>query len=241
MKNSKIFKNPFHILSLRILGCPKFFFEIESRPLLLLLLRSEDFTIAVKLNSTNGKSLRSSIFISRPILNEVAALVRKREGKKRGGYARVIRLPDKWDHVVAIVHAETLPLPPPPPSSVFSSYRPPSPIDHFPRPTPPFHAGANNFLFPKEFTELSYKILPRGGGSIFPSWEGRGGGRLHPFVSPLPPFFYFSINGKKRFFFCTIVRLSTGTILSISRGWREGGRRNNVTHVPRETRAFRYL
>lgn len=83
------------------------------------------------------------------------------EGERKRGLgvdATVIWLPDKRDHVVvAIVLAERLP--PCFPVSVPVTYR------SFPPPTLP--RRTNNFLFPKEFTELSYKILPLGG-SIFP-------------------------------------------------------------------------
>lgn len=78
--------------------------------------------------------------------------------------------------------------------------------------THPTHAAlprrANNFLFPKEFTELSYKILPRGGRIDLPLV---GGGREEdsspsassPSFLFLFSFLYFSINRRREeiFFF----------------------------------------
>lgn len=177
-----------------------------------------------------------------------------RGGEGRGGYAGVIRLPDKWDHVVAIVHAETLLLLllllPSSSPSVFSSYRPPSPIDHFrpTRPTPPFHAGLTISCFLKSLPNWVTRYFHGEEGSIFPWWEGEGK-RIHPppllLVSLLFSFFflfsflYFSINRRREeiFFFRTIVRLSTGTIPSILREGERGGRRN-IIHAQRELLAI---
>lgn len=81
--------------------------------------------------------------------------------------------------------------------------------------THPTHAAlprrANNFLFPKEFTELSYKILPRGGRIDLPLV---GGGREEDsspsafassssFFLSFFFFLYFSINRRREeiFFF----------------------------------------
>lgn len=136
-----------------------------------------------------------------------------RGGEGRGGYAGVIRLPDKWDHVVAIVHAETLLLLllllPSSSPSVFSSYRPPSPIDHFrpTRPTPPFHAGLTISCFLKSLPNWVTRYFHGEEGSIFPWWEGEGK-RIHPPPLRLPPFYFFFLffifpltGEEKRFFF----------------------------------------
>lgn len=161
-----------------------------------------------------------------------------RGGEGRGGYAGVIRLPDKWDHVVAIVHAETLllllllPFPPP---SVFSSYRPPSPIDHFrpTRPTPPFHAGLTISCFLKSLPNWVTRYFHGEEGSIFPWWEGEGK-RIHPppllLVSLLFSFFflfsflYFSINRRREeiFFFARSFVYQPGRFLRYWERGREG-------------------
>lgn len=129
------------------------------------------------------------------------------EGERKRGLgvdATVIWLPDKRDHVVvAIVLAERLP--PCFPVSVPVTYR------SFPPPTLP--RRTNNFLFPKEFTELSYKILPLGG-SIFPIlYAGESilcisrPPSLSPFL-PSPHFIFLCILKKQRrlyraaFFYC---------------------------------------
>lgn len=138
--------------------------------------------------------------------------------------------------------------PSPPFSSSFRVFQLSATVTYRSFSTHPTHAAlprrANNFLFPKEFTELSYKILPRGGRIDLPLV---GGGREEdsspsassPSFFFLFSFLYFSINRRREeiFFFRTIVRLSTGTIPSILREGERGGRRN-IIHAQRELLAI---
>lgn len=173
-----------------------------------------------------------------------------RGGEGRGGYAGVIRLPDKWDHVVAIVHAETLLLLllllPSSSPSVFSSYRPPSPIDHFrpTRPTPPFHAGLTISCFLKSLPNWVTRYFHGEEGSIFPWWEGEGK-RIHPPPLRLPPFsffflfFIFPLTGEEKRFFFSHDRsfINRDDSFDIERG----GERGKEKYYTRAARAFSYL
>lgn len=101
---------------------------------------------------------------------------------------------------------------PPPFSSSFRVFQLSATVTYRSFSTHPTHAAlprrANNFLFPKEFTELSYKILPRGGRIDLPLV---GGGREEdsspsassPSFLFLFSFLYFSINRRREeiFFF----------------------------------------
>ena len=140
--------------------------------------------------------------------------------------------------------------PSPPLSSSFRVFQLSATVTYRSFSTHPTHAAlprrANNFLFPKEFTELSYKILPRGGRIDLPLV---GGGREEdsspsassPSFFFLFSFLYFSINRRreeKRFFFSHDRSfINRDDSFDIERG----GERGKEKCYTRAARAFSYL
>lgn len=139
--------------------------------------------------------------------------------------------------------------PSPPLSSSFRVFQLSATVTYRSFSTHPTHAAlprrANNFLFPKEFTELSYKILPRGGRIDLPLV---GGGREEDsspsasFPSFFLSFFFFlffifPLTGEEKRFFFSHDRSFINRDDSFDIERRGGGRRN-VIHAQRELLAI---
>ena len=133
--------------------------------------------------------------------------------------------------------------PSPPLSSSFRVFQLSATVTYRSFSTHPTHAAlprrANNFLFPKEFTELSYKILPRGGRIDLPLV---GGGREEdssPSASSPSFFFLFSLTGEEKRFFFSHDRsfINRDDSFDIERG----GERGKEKCYTRAARAFSYL